>query len=269
MKLKPIHNIEINLLETFILLCKQYSLSYFLIGGSLLGAIRHQGFIPWDDDLDIGMTRADYNQFLKVAPVTLSHSSCFLQTPYSDRNYGLSYAKLLDLTTDIQELNNINNAKKGIFIDIFPFDAIPASSNERTAQMAKFKLYDSSIIVRLGYHLVDSPLRKMIQPLSVKQYNEVRQLKHKRDAVMEQFNDSGTTEFKNMASQYRYKKEIMTAADITNLITHPFEHLNVSIPANYDQLLTQMYGNYMQLPPESERVQKHFASISINGQKLE
>ncbi|WP_137597814.1 LicD family protein [Paucilactobacillus kaifaensis] len=269
MKLKPIHDVELNLLETFIMLCHQYSLSYFLIGGSLLGSIRHQGFIPWDDDLDIGMPRKDYNQLLKVAPTTLSHTSYFLQTPYTDRNYGLSYAKLLDLDTNIQEINNINNAKKGIFIDIFPFDAISPTSSERTAQMTKFKFYDSSIILRLGYHLIDNPLRKMIRPLSTKQYNEVRQLKHKRDDIMQQFSDTHTTEFKNLASQYKYDREIMTATELTTITTHPFEHLNVCIPQYYDQILTRMYGDYMQLPPKNERVQKHFKEITINGESIE
>ncbi len=158
--------------------------------------------------------------------------------------------------------------KKGIFIDIFPFDAIPLASGERTAQMAKFKFYDSSILLRLGYHLVDSPLSKMIKPLSIKQYNEVRQLKHKRDAIMQQFSDQVPTEFKNIASQYRYDREIMRNDDMKMLTTHPFEHLNVSIPQNYDHILTRMYGNYMRLPPKKDQVQKHFKQITINGETL-
>lgn len=156
------------------MLCHQYSLNYFLIGGSLLGAVRHQGFIPWDDDLDVGMPREDYNRFLKVAPVVLSHSAYFLQTPFTDRNYGLSYAKLIDTETQIEEYNNMNHAKKGLFIDIFPFDQISPSSGERTSQMAKLKLLDGSILVRLGYHIVETPLSQMARPLTVKQYNAVQ-----------------------------------------------------------------------------------------------
>lgn len=250
------------------MLCRQYALSYFLIGGSLLGAVRHQGFIPWDDDLDIGMPRDDYNQLLKVAPVVLSHTAYFLQTPYSDRNYGLSYAKLLDTDTQIEEYNNINQAQKGLFIDIFPFDQIPDQASERTAQMTKLKVLDGSILVRLGYHLVDSPLSKLAQPLTVKQYNYVRTLKHKRDDVMQLYHDNRTGMFKNLASQYRYDKELLSTTELTEVTTTLFEHLTVAIPAHYDQILTRMYGNYHQIPASAARTPKHFKHVTIGDEQL-
>lgn len=268
MNLKPIQQAELNLFETFIMICNQYSLHYFLIGGSLLGAIRHQGFIPWDDDLDIGMAREDYNKFLKLAPVLISHSAYFLQTPFTDKNYAMSYAKLIDLDTEIQEKNNYNNAKSGIFIDIFPFDAIPEKSSEQTAQMAKIKFYDSSIIVRLGYRLTDSALNRLFKPLTTRQYGDVRELKHKRDEVFQQYNQDNLPEYKNLASQYKYDKEIMSVEEMTNLTSHPFAHLNVMIPANYDAILSRLYGNYMELPPEGDRSPKHYTEVIINGKEI-
>jgi lipopolysaccharide cholinephosphotransferase len=252
------------------MLCHQYSLNYFLIGGSLLGAVRHQGFIPWDDDLDVGMPREDYNRFLKVAPVVLSHSAYFLQTPFTDRNYGLSYAKLIDTETQIEEYNNMNHAKKGLFIDIFPFDQISPSSGERTSQMAKLKLLDGSILVRLGYHIVETPLSQMARPLTVKQYNAVRTLKHKREALMQAFSAPHQSDaaFKNLASQYGYDKEILSADEMTHLTPHLFEHLTVNIPTAYDVILTRMYGNYQQLPNANQQVPKHFKHVSINNDLL-
>jgi lipopolysaccharide cholinephosphotransferase len=268
MNLEPIHKTELNLLDIFISLCRQFHLTYFLIGGSMLGAVRHHGFIPWDDDLDVGMPRADYNQFLKLAPVTLGHTSYFLQTPFTDKDYGLSYAKLLDLDTEIEEFNNVNQAKKGIFMDIFPLDGIPAAASERTSQITKLKFYDSSILLRLGYHLLDSPLNDMFKPLTVNQYNQVRQLKRKRDNVLQQFNSSDHTEVKNLASQYKYEKEIMAVSDMTDLISVEFEHYNVNIPRRYDLLLTQLYGDYRQLPPAKNQTNKHFKKVVIDGQEL-
>lgn len=264
MNLKPIQQVELSLFETFIRICNQYSLHYFLVGGSLLGAIRHHGFIPWDDDLDVGMPREDYNKFLKLAPVLLSHSAYFLQTPFTDKNYAMSYAKLIDLDTQIQERNNFNNAKNGIFIDIFPFDAIPEKSSEQTTQMAKIKFYDSSIIVRLGYRLTDSNLNKLFRPLNQRQYAEVRELKHKRDQVFQQFNQQGLQQYKNLASQYKYDKEIMLIEEMSNLISHPFAHLNVMIPADYDVILKRLYGDYMKLPPEADQSPKHYSQVFIN-----
>ncbi|KRM13550.1 LicD family protein [Paucilactobacillus suebicus] len=268
MNLKPIHKIELNLLETLIMICRQYSLNYFLIGGSLLGSIRHQGFIPWDDDLDVGMPRNDYNQLLKLAPGFLSHTSYFLQTPFTDHDYGLSYAKLIDTDTSVEEINNINNAKKGIFIDIFPFDKIPDSSADRSSQMAKLKMLDGSIMVRLGYHIVDTPLSKLSRPLTVRQYNSVRQLKHRRDNVLQEYDDTNGYLVKNLASQYKYEKEIMTLDQMNNLETHMFENLSVNVPTDYDNILTQLYGDYLKLPSSNTRNPKHFKYVEINGLEI-
>ncbi|MDN6126738.1 MAG: LicD family protein, partial [Lactiplantibacillus plantarum] len=125
MPLTPLHQVELRLMRTVIAICEAENIDYFLIGGSLLGAIRHHGFIPWDDDIDIGMRRHDYQRFIAVANHHLDPNKFFLQTGASDPDYALSYMKLLDVNTYIEERNNVNNAFKGVFVDIFPFDKIP------------------------------------------------------------------------------------------------------------------------------------------------
>lgn len=269
MNLQPIHKAELGLLDIFLRFCTDYHLTYFLIGGSMLGAVRHEGFIPWDDDLDIGMPRADYNKFLKVAPAVLGHTAYFLQTPFSDKNYGLSYSKLIDTDTYIEEFNNVNYAKKGIFIDIFPIDVISENAAEQVSQISRLKLYDGSIIVRLGYSLTDSTILKLFRPLSTDQYAQVRKIKHQRDDLMQQYEHSGSSLAKNLASQYRYDKEIFRIEDLDNLIAVPFEGRSVMIPQRYDQLLTQLYGDYMQVPDGDKQVNKHFKKVIIDGIELD
>ena len=116
MPLTPLHQVELRLMRTVIAICEAENIDYFLIGGSLLGAIRHHGFIPWDDDIDIGMRRHDYQRFIAVANHHLDPNKFFLQTGASDPDYALSYMKLLDVNTYIEERNNVNNAFKGVFV---------------------------------------------------------------------------------------------------------------------------------------------------------
>ncbi|WP_125573338.1 LicD family protein [Levilactobacillus huananensis] len=265
--IERIHQIELGNLSQFIHLCEQLDLPYFMMGGSLLGTVRHQGFIPWDDDVDVGMLRADYDRLLAAAPALLADTHYFLQTPASDENYGLSYAKLLDRNTYIEEKNNVNSARKGIFIDIFPLDRISDDPNQQREQMAKFQLLNTRLLFQLRYHLVDTPLRKFQSGLNSDQLADARSLKAERQAVMTQY-ESNTTlpRVKNLASQYAYAKETFTVAELTDLTPLPFEQLTVQVPANYASILTRMYGDYMTLPPANQRTEKHLEKVIMDNQ---
>nr|WP_225360282.1 LicD family protein [Secundilactobacillus mixtipabuli] len=253
-------------LAKIIALCDDLSLNYFLIGGSLLGAIRHQGFIPWDDDMDIGMTRADYETFAQYAPEKLRGDHYFLQTAYSDDNYGFSYMKLLDRFTYIEEKGNVNNARKGVFIDIFPFDRIPDDPSQRRSQITRFKLLDSRIILKAGYGLIDTPLRRHKSEPAPEKIEDLTELKHQREAIMRLYENSHFNFYKNLASQYGYDREILSGTELTNLTQVPFEYLQVNVPTAYDAILTRVYGDYMSLPPENQRTEKHISRLIMDNQ---
>ena len=107
-------------------LCDENNIPYFINGGTQLGAIRHKGFIPWDDDFDIGMRRADYEKFLKVCEEQLDHNKYFLQTEDTEKNYAFYFAKIqLKGTSIIEDFSKNVQIEHGIFVDIFPYDNIP------------------------------------------------------------------------------------------------------------------------------------------------
>lgn len=265
--IERVHQVELGNLAYFDQLCQELDLSYFLMGGSLLGAVRHQGFIPWDDDVDVGLLRADYDRFLAAAPAALATSHYFLQTPASDENYALSYAKLLDRNTYIEEKKNVNNARKGIFIDIFPLDRIPTDPGAQREQLGKFQLLNTRILLQLRYHLVDNPLRKLQSPLTDEQLASVNDLKEQREAVMTQYQDDDQLpQVKNLASQYAYDKEIYSVAELTDLTKVQFDKIIVQVPRKYDKILTRLYGDYMVLPPENQRTEKHLERVIMDNQ---
>jgi len=268
MPLTPLHQVELNLMQRVINICDTENIDYFLIGGSLLGAIRHHGFIPWDDDIDIGMRRTEYQRFITVANHYLDPNQTFLQTGASDPDYGLSYMKLLDATTYIEEKNNVNNAFKGVFVDIFPFDKIPDDTDLRRSQMMHYKLEDAAILLRLNYNFVKTPLRNLITKKTPQQLAEVNDHKQQREDYMRLYEHSDSRTYKNLASQYDYDKEILSYAELTELQTVPFESLHVKIPQAYDAILTRMYGDYMQLPPADKRVEKHLNKLIINNREI-
>lgn len=265
--IERIHHVELATLAHFDQLCHELQLPYFLMGGSLLGAIRHHGFIPWDDDVDVGLLREDYDRFLAQAPAALANTHYFLQTPASDENYALSYAKILDRNTYIEEKRNVNNARKGIFIDVFPLDRIPTDVTAQREQLGKFQLLNTRILLQLRYHLVDNPLRKLQSPLKPEQLAAVADLKAQREVVMTQYqSDDALLQVKNLASQYAYEKEIYQVSELSDLINVPFEQLTVQVPKNYDDILTRLYGDYRQLPPENQQTEKHLELVIMDNQ---
>lgn len=267
MQIKEIQTVELNILKTFIRICAKYHLNYFMVGGSLLGAVRHQGFIPWDDDIDVGMLRADYERFLQVAPAELKQAGYFMQTPYSDVNYAFAFSKILDCHYQVQERFNHNYAKNGIFIDVFPFDVIPESSFARSSQVVKMKYTTAQLLLKLKYRpFTLKPDDEMM--LSAKKQLSVWQLKSQRDLVMQRYNvvhPSENAVCKNLSSQYSYDKELILYHDLRDVISVPFASTFVQIPRKYDEILTNLYGDYMTLPPVAERISKHLTTVDLNA----
>lgn len=264
-----IHEVELNIFKQFRQLTSTLNINYIALGGTLLGAIRHQGFIPWDDDMDVGIPREDYERLLDLAPNILKNTHYFLQTPWSDSNYALSYAKLLDRNTFIEERNNVNNARKGIFLDIFPLDKIPASKERQRRQILDLRRLDSRIYLKLRYNIIDNPIRKFQSPLSPEQLQTAWEYKRQRQDTMTEFSKRpNLTVYKNLASQYGYDKELFTEDQLTNLIDLPFADTTIVAPADYDEILTNIYGDYMTLPPENARTEKHITRLIMDNQEF-
>ena len=125
-ELLRVHELELVIAEEIKRLCTKHHISYFMIAGTLLGAVRHGGFIPWDEDMDFGMTRKNYDRFVRICQKELDSSRFFLQTMETDPGYTYAFAKIRLLGTVFTEaLAKDSKAANGIFVDIFPFDHVP------------------------------------------------------------------------------------------------------------------------------------------------
>lgn len=148
---------ELQLLEKFIDVCNKHGLSYQLVGGSLLGAIRHKGFIPWDDDIDVGMLRPDYDRFVQLAKNELE-APFFLQTPLTDPGRNIDYVQIRNSATtaiDLRYVDDHNTFNQGIFIDIFSIDG---GGGLEQMKYCKSRKSNSN----LSEEFMEVPLRRML-----------------------------------------------------------------------------------------------------------
>lgn len=255
--LKEAQTIMTDILKAVHDLCDKHGINYFLDAGTLLGAVRHKGFIPWDDDIDIGMLREDYNKFLKVAEKELP-KHLFLQTFETDAYYDVyptpckvRYNNTIFLEEGAKENHKMHN---GIFIDIFPYDSLPKSKFAYKVQRA------------LSYNILKSykRIRDIPEKLSfknkitftfyrlvIKLFPNKRRLKFFNHLV--KWNDQNS-EYMGYGldtywSQYIYKK-----SDYFDLVKLDFEGYEFYGPKNYHAILTQLYGDYMTLPKEEDRM---------------
>lgn len=255
--LKEAQTIMTEILKAVHDLCEKHGINYFLDAGTLLGAVRHKGFIPWDDDIDIGMLREDYNKFLKIAEKELP-KHLFLQTFETDEYYDVyptpckvRYNNTIFLEEGAKENHKMHN---GIFIDIFPYDSLPKSKFVYKVQRA------------LSYNILKSykRIRDIPEKLSfknkitftfyrlvIKMFPNKRRLKFFNHLV--KWNDQNS-EYMGYGldtywSQYIYKK-----SDYFDLAKLDFEEYKFYGPKNYHAILTQLYGDYMTLPKEEDRM---------------
>lgn len=233
-------------------ICDKYDIDYYLDGGSMLGAVRHKGFIPWDDDFDIAMKRSDFERFLQVCEKELDKNKYFLQTEWSEKNYCFSFAKLqLRGTHFIEEFSKDADVKHGIFADIFPFDNLPDGFWKRKWLLWKNHILKNMIWVKCGYGAVKqrkSFRYKIFKIISIP--FSIETIKRKRYTIITKSNVRQT----EMCFTSDYPQEIIRNSWLNAPVYYKFESERFKGIQQYDDYLTVLYGDYMKLPDEKDRV---------------
>ena len=249
--------IELNILTHFHEICQKYRIRYVLAYGSCIGAIRHNGFIPWDDDIDVLVPASDYNRLLSVLS---SESGIFsVKNIYNDNNYLYSYAKLTDSRTLLcEEFDSSHNM--GIYIDIFPVYGLPANPILRILRFCYIQFQEILCIsVRQPIPIGKSRVRTIIQKcLSVigKKIG-LKKLNRSIIRLAKKTSYETATFYSVLPPNYGFK-EILDFDLFERRELHSFENSFFYVSFQSDKYLRQIYGNYMKLPSENERRSHHF-----------
>ena len=261
LQLERLKQIELDIFKQFISVCQKLNLTYFVIGGTLLGAVRHKGFIPWDDDIDVGMPRKDYEIFLQKAQ-TLLPSHYFVQTHQTDPEYPLNYAKIRNSnTTFIESSVAKRNMNHGTYMDVFPLDFYPDSKLEQLCFDVRFKLpyfrvrSEFTIPKECKASALKKVLQSILMGLAKMMYPSADRAIKKRESLMKAY--TNTSYLANFCGAWG-KKEIVPASWYGEGKLMPFENLSVRVPAHPEKWLTQVYGDYMKLPPKEKQITHHY-----------
>lgn len=257
-QLEKLKACELEMLKAFADACEKLQLKYFVIGGTLLGAVRHQGLIPWDDDIDVGMPRADYERFIAEGQKYLPEGY-FVQTMHSDPEWPANFAKIRDCrTTFIEKSLKEFRINHGVWIDIFPFDYFPQGKLKRLTFGARYMLSLGRIVQTFSV-----PARKLtLRQLCKKMLFAASRVVHPDVAKAVMCRDELIRSVPAGPLMVNYcgawgRREIAPAEYFAETIPMRFEGLDVQGLKHYDKWLTQVYGDYMQLPPVEKRVGHH------------
>lgn len=256
-KLRKLQLIELEILKEVDKICKKHNIVYYMAEGSLLGTIRHNGFIPWDDDLDIAMLRSDYEKFLKIAPKEIS-KKYKIQHFTTIKNYWSPFIKVRYLDNSEYAQKHIEHLTdhNGPLLDIFPIDSVPnENSPKQYIQAFKVKLYRGM----LGLKLYRKPknLKTYIVWFLAKFYT-IKNLHQKLDKTFKKYNNENNPYLVNLASYYNYKKQTFSKDFYGTPRYVKFEDIMVPVPKEAEKILTKIYGeDYTNIPPIEKRITKH------------
>ena len=255
---KKLWAILLDLYLEFERVCKKLGLRYFVTGGTLLGAIRHKGFIPWDDDFDVGMMREDF-EILKKNYKEFRHPY-FLQTPYTDPESFFSFAKLRnDNTTFCSEVFSLQGMHAGVLLDIYPIDYAVRKKTKLIYEIVKMLNLENSTYMRMKNPWLSQKDQdrvknwKKIDPLIA--YEEIQ---HLASGATKDEADCLSNAVDTIA---KYGNDIYSKDALDTMIEVNFENIKVMVPSTYDTLLKGFYGNYMEFPPVEERGTWHSGYI--------
>lgn len=256
LSIEQVKLLELEVLKDIADFCEENGIEYFLCGGSLIGAVRHQGFIPWDDDIDIAMTRENYDKF-----VSLYRSDRYkLCVTDGDEDFYLPYLKVYDTHTFLKGITDFGG-EMGVWVDIFPVDKLPADDAKRKKFVKKQIFRQYLIIAATARDIQDRKLSSKLVIYAMRVLKKLFGIKNidlSRKCISEAKKYSNEETDKMGCVVWGYgMREVCPKEVFEKTVFAPFEHLNLRILEDYDTYLSNIYGDYMKFPPEEERVLKH------------
>lgn len=255
---EKVHGRILNILLAIDKVCEEHNLRYYIWAGTMLGAIRHKGFIPWDDDLDIAMPRPDYDKLME-------HAAEWMPQPYevvaaeTDENYPLPFAKIQDASTTLIERMHLKYLG-GIYIDVFPIDAVPEEGFYRKLQFAKYEYWK-----RVLYLLHRDPYKhgkgpSSWIPLLCRKLYTLQGVQKKIRTLLRQYDyESATT----VADYDDGQRGAMDKNILGKAKEYIFEGKSVKGVEQYDTYLKNKYGDYMTIPKDADKRQHNFHYLDL------
>ena len=255
-KMKRIWAMELDLVEKFVAICAEHGLHYLIMGGTLLGAVRHKGFIPWDNDIDLLMPRRDFNKLLEIGPTSF-HRPYFFQTPVTeDSRYFNTYVKIRNENGTSATRDDFENGINcGISIDIFCLDEIPDHPRKRKwffcrlNEITKMQRFSLDKSFRKGFvngikHFIQGLVYRFIfhSPDAATLFNIYQKEAGK-------YAGKGCHQVAHLAFGY-HENFIWDKKDWDTPIQLVFENLELNAPSGYDAVLRHQYGDYMKFPDD-------------------
>ena len=265
MTLEDIKKTSIGILDFIDKVCHDNDLTYYLCGGTLLGAVRHRGFIPWDDDIDIMMPRSDYERLFLVWPendkyAVLNHNNT--------HNFPYAYGKAIDLSTiKIEPVRYLAQQHLGVDVDIFPIDELPKDDGEASTYFEHINKMQKRLELQLALYGKGSTfLRTLVKNLrlSILRLSEllgltsISRITKRFDILAQQYTGQNTGFCGITAISHYGLKEKNPIINYDKTVLVPFEGKEYPAPIGYNEYLSRLYGtDYIQLPPEEKRLTHH------------
>ena len=271
LSLREIQLKELELLCWFDELCEKNGLYYTLAGGTLLGAIRHKGFIPWDDDIDVLMPRPDYDRLLSMTDIDKEMLPDYVQfNSWKNTNGGepVPYIKMNNTNVYIDDQYSVTD--KYLWIDVFPMDGCPESEQELKTFYHKIMSFRHVLTLKnaklgrgknIAKKLLKPFIRLALLPFSMET------LCRKYDKFVKTYPFEGTGSIAGMAWGYGPQEKVSRKAWMKPVKVQ-FEGHAFNAPSNYHEYLTNLYGDYMQLPPEDQRQTRHDVTVYMKEKQV-